>query len=160
MAFSSSFSCSRITGEATNGAPSNGTVRWKAISVVTSGDFGTTGGESVCIQCVNRKQLTFAKAEKDIGKVLKAPNGVPYTLKTYDPRRLSGVSVHREAERQFSNGDRVQFAAPSRELHVANRELGTVEHVNSTGNLRIRMDSGRKSDSTSASTRTLTMVTQ
>jgi ATP-dependent exoDNAse (exonuclease V) alpha subunit len=53
------------------------------------------------------------------------------TLQTYDPRRLSGVSVHREAEREFSGGDRVQFTAPSRELHVANRDLGTVEHVNS-----------------------------
>ena len=66
------------------------------------------------------------------------------TLKTYDPRRLSGVSVHREAEREFSNGDRVQFTAPSRELHVANRDLGTVEHVNSNGDLRIRMDSGQE----------------
>lgn len=62
---------------------------------------------------------------------------------TYDPRRLSGVSVHREAERNFSNGDRIQFTAPSRELHVANRDLGTVEHVNSNGDLRIRMDSGQ-----------------
>ena len=35
------------------------------------------------------------------------------TLQTYDPRRLSGVSVHREAEREFSQGDRVQFTAPS-----------------------------------------------
>jgi ATP-dependent exoDNAse (exonuclease V) alpha subunit len=63
---------------------------------------------------------------------------------TYDPRRLSGVSVHREADREFSNGDRIQFTAPSRELHVANRDLGTVEHVNSNGNLTIRMDSGRE----------------
>ena len=55
-----------------------------------------------------------------------------------------GVSVHREAEREFSNGDRVQFTAPSRELHVANRDLGTVEHVNSQGDLRIRMDSGQE----------------
>jgi hypothetical protein len=37
--------------------------------------------ESVCIQCVNRKQLVFAKAEKDIAKVLKAPNGVPYRFR-------------------------------------------------------------------------------
>jgi conjugative relaxase-like TrwC/TraI family protein len=66
------------------------------------------------------------------------------TLQTYDPRRLSGVSVHREAEREFSHGDRVQFTAPCRELHVANRDLGTVEHVNSTGDLRIRMDSGQE----------------
>ncbi len=65
-------------------------------------------------------------------------------LQTYDPRRLSGVSVHREAEREFSNGDRVQFTAPSRELHVANRDLGIVEHVNSNGDLRIRMDSGQE----------------
>ena len=63
---------------------------------------------------------------------------------TYDPRRLSGVSVHREAEREFSNGDRVQFTAPSRELHVANRDLGTVEHINSNGDLGIRMDSGQE----------------
>ena len=63
---------------------------------------------------------------------------------TYDPRRLSGVSVHKEAERELSNGDRVQFTAPSRKLHVANRDLGTVEHVNSNGNLRIRMDSGQE----------------
>jgi conjugative relaxase-like TrwC/TraI family protein len=66
------------------------------------------------------------------------------TLQTYDPRRLSGVSVHREAQREFSQGDRVQFTAPSRELHVANRDLGTIEHVNSHGDLRIRMDSGQE----------------
>ena len=66
------------------------------------------------------------------------------SLQTYDPRRLSGVSVHREAERDFSKGDRVQFTAPSRELQVANRELGTVEQVNSHGDFGIRMDSGRE----------------
>jgi len=66
------------------------------------------------------------------------------SLQTYDPRRLSGVSVHREAEREFSKGDRVQFTAPSRELNVANRDLGPVEQVNSNGDFRIRMDSGRE----------------
>jgi conjugative relaxase-like TrwC/TraI family protein len=66
------------------------------------------------------------------------------SLQTYDPRRLSGVSVHREANREFSKGDRVQFTAPSRELHVANRDLGSVEQVNSKGDFRIRMDSGRE----------------
>ena len=65
-------------------------------------------------------------------------------IQTYDPRRLSGVSVHREAERELSKGDRVQFTAPSRELQVANRDLGTVKQVNSKGDLRIRMDSGRE----------------
>jgi len=38
----------------------------------------------------------------------------------------------------------VQFTAPSRELHVANRDLGTVEHVYSNGDLKIPMDSGHE----------------
>src|ERR1700686_1489272 len=63
---------------------------------------------------------------------------------TYDPRRLSGVAVYQEVQREFSQGDRVQFTAPSRELQVANRELGTIERVIHSGNLEIRMDSGRE----------------
>ena len=48
---------------------------------------------------------------------------------SYDPRRLQGVSVYREAERAFAVGDRVQFTAPFQEQHVANRELGTIEKM-------------------------------
>ena len=66
------------------------------------------------------------------------------TLQTYDPRRLSGVSVHREVEHEFSKGDRIQFTLPSKELKVANRELGTIENVGSEGDLSIRLDSGRE----------------
>ena len=62
---------------------------------------------------------------------------------TYDPRRLQGVTLYREVERAFSEGDRIQFTAPNREQHVANRELGTIEKIEETGNLRIRLDSGR-----------------
>jgi len=68
-------------------------------------------------------------------------NGVQ---QTYDPRRLSGVAVYQEVQREFSQGDRVQFTAPSKELQVANRELGTIERVSHSGNLEIRMDSGRE----------------
>ena len=62
---------------------------------------------------------------------------------TYDPRRLAGVAVYHDTERVFSEGDRVQFTAPSRDLHVANRELGTIEKVNDAGDVQLRMDSGR-----------------
>jgi ATP-dependent exoDNAse (exonuclease V) alpha subunit len=65
------------------------------------------------------------------------------TQQTYDPRRLSGVAVYQEVQREFSLGDRVQFTAPSKDLQIANRELGTIERVNDAGNLDIRMDSGR-----------------
>ena len=60
--------------------------------------------------------------------------------KTYDPRRQQGVSVYREEERAFSIGDRVQLTAPSHELKVANRELGTVEDIGEDGRLSLKID--------------------
>jgi hypothetical protein len=63
---------------------------------------------------------------------------------TYDPRRLSGVAVYHQTERAFSEGDRVQFTAPSKDLRLANRELGTIEKINDAGNIQIRVDSGRE----------------
>jgi ATP-dependent exoDNAse (exonuclease V) alpha subunit len=62
---------------------------------------------------------------------------------SYDPRRLHGVTLYRETERAFSQGDRVQFTAPNRERHIANRELGTIEKIDDSGNLQLRLDSGR-----------------
>jgi ATP-dependent exoDNAse (exonuclease V) alpha subunit len=62
---------------------------------------------------------------------------------SYDPRRLHGVTLYRETERAFSEGDRVQFTAPDREQHIANRELGTIEKIEDSGNLQVRLDSGR-----------------
>jgi len=63
---------------------------------------------------------------------------------TYDPRRLHGVTLYRETERAFSAGDRVQFTAPNRDRHIANRELGTIEKVDQGGNLQLHLDSGRR----------------
>ena len=82
------------------------------------------------------------------------------TLQTYDPRRLSGVSVHREVEHEFSTGDRVRFTAPSKELKVASPELG----VSRESALRVTLVSAwtrdARFDSTSESTRTSTTDTQ
>jgi len=50
--------------------------------------------------------------------------------------------VYHETERAFSESDRVQFTAPSKSLHVANRELGTIQKINDAGDVQIRMDSG------------------
>jgi ATP-dependent exoDNAse (exonuclease V) alpha subunit len=62
---------------------------------------------------------------------------------SYDPKRLSGVSVYREAEREFSVGDRIQFTAPDRQLDVANRELGKIERIDVDGNIALRLKDGR-----------------
>jgi ATP-dependent exoDNAse (exonuclease V) alpha subunit len=92
---------------------------------------GVQAGEYVRVAGSDRKQ-NLLTVERDNGQRL-----------TYDPHRLHGVSVYREAERDFSAGDRVQFTAPYREEHIANRQLGTVERMDAEGNLQIRLDSGR-----------------
>jgi conjugative relaxase-like TrwC/TraI family protein len=63
---------------------------------------------------------------------------------TYDPRRLQGVNVYRDEERAFSQGDRVQFTAPFRKERIANRELATIDRIDGDGNLRLRLESGRR----------------
>jgi hypothetical protein len=63
---------------------------------------------------------------------------------SYDPRRLQGVTVYRETERTFAEGDRVQMTAPYHEQKLANRELGTVDKIDGDGNLKLKMDSGRE----------------
>ena len=61
---------------------------------------------------------------------------------SYDPKRLQGVTVYREAEREFSAGDRLQFRAPYHPGRVANGELGTLEKIEK-GRLTVALDSGR-----------------
>ena len=63
---------------------------------------------------------------------------------SYDPRRLHGVTLYREIERAFSQGDRVKFTAPNREQHIANRDLGTIEKIGESGKLQVLLDSGRE----------------
>lgn len=63
---------------------------------------------------------------------------------TYDPRRLSGVSVYREAAHDFAVGDRIQFTAPDKSLGVANRDLAHVESITSEGRITARLDDNRR----------------
>jgi ATP-dependent exoDNAse (exonuclease V) alpha subunit len=62
---------------------------------------------------------------------------------TYNPARLHGISAYREIEREFAVGDRLQFNAPSRELGIGNRDLGTVEQIGNDEQLTVRMDDGK-----------------
>ena len=58
---------------------------------------------------------------------------------TYDPRRLRGVQVFRETEREFATSDRIQMTSPNKELGVANRDLGTVTEIKNN-QVSVRMD--------------------
>src|SRR5487761_1503536 len=93
--------------------------------------YSLTAGEYARVERVN--------AEENLITV-KRGNGQRVN---YDPRRLHGVALYRESERAFAKGDRVQFTAPNREQHVANRELGTIDKIDARGNLQVRLDSGR-----------------
>jgi conjugative relaxase-like TrwC/TraI family protein len=48
---------------------------------------------------------------------------------TYDPKRLQGIAAYREMDRDFAQGDRIQFTANNRELAVSNRDMGTIERI-------------------------------
>ncbi len=67
-------------------------------------------------------------------------------LVTYDPRRLTGVSVYRETPQEFSVGDRIQFTAPDKQLGVANRDLAQIEAISSEGSISARLDDNRPID--------------
>jgi hypothetical protein len=69
---------------------------------------------------------------------------------TYDPRRLTGVSVYREINREFSVGDRIQFTAPDKSLHVANRDLAVIESISPDGRISGRLDDNRGIEFTAA----------
>jgi conjugative relaxase-like TrwC/TraI family protein len=92
---------------------------------------GIEPGEYARVETIDEKQ-NHVTVERENGQRF-----------TYDPRRLQGVTLYREAWRAFSEGDRIQFTAPNRDQRVANRELGSIEWIDEGGNLRMRLDSGR-----------------
>ena len=65
------------------------------------------------------------------------------TTLAYDPRRLRGVNVFREQEREFATADRIQFTASRKELGIANRDLGTIKHIED-GRMTVLMDGKNK----------------
>jgi ATP-dependent exoDNAse (exonuclease V) alpha subunit len=78
------------------------------------------------------------KADKNLLTVARTDG----SERTYDPRRQMGVTVYREQEKAFSQGDRIQFTAPSQDPKIANRELGIVKGIDQNGIMRVKLDNG------------------
>ncbi len=93
--------------------------------------LGLAPGEYARVERTNEKENTVTVCRDNGDRV------------TYDPRRLQGVTLYREEARAMANGDRVQMTAPDRDRHVANRELGTIERIDASGQMQVRLDSGR-----------------
>lgn len=102
-------------------------VRYSKVSQV----LGIEAGGYVRVRHIDQKQ-NLVTVERTNGE-----------HQNYDPRRLHGVTVYREAERAFAEGDRVQFTAPYRQQQFANRELGTIENIGESGRAKIHLCSGR-----------------
>jgi ATP-dependent exoDNAse (exonuclease V) alpha subunit len=100
----------------------------------------TRGSEALGIEAASYASVAAINPSANQLTVEKA-NG---ERATYDPRRLTGVSVYREIDREFSVGDRIQFTAPDKLLGVANRELAAIEAVHPDGRLCARLDNNRQ----------------
>jgi conjugative relaxase-like TrwC/TraI family protein len=100
----------------------------------------TRGSKAIGIEAAAYASVVSINSSANQLTVQKA-NG---ELATYDPRRLTGVSVYQEIERDFSIGDRVQFTAPDKSLGVANRDLAVVYAIHPDGRISARLDNNRQ----------------
>jgi conjugative relaxase-like TrwC/TraI family protein len=89
---------------------------------------------------VGEYSLVTAKNHSDNEITVHFENGRQLT---YNPQRLSGVSVYRGAQREFAEGDRIQFRAPFAEKRIANGELATLGKIGEE-ELTVKLDSGRE----------------
>ena len=95
----------------------------------------TTGSKAVGIERDNFATVRSVDTRKNLLTV-DLQNG---SSVTYDPRRLQGVNVFREVEREFAIGEKIQATAPNKDLGVANRDLGTITAMQD-GQVSVRMD--------------------
>jgi conjugative relaxase-like TrwC/TraI family protein len=98
------------------------------------------GSKSVGIEAASYANVASVDPSRNLLTVEKASGQIT----SYDPRRLTGVSVYREIERDFAVGDRIQFTAPEKSLGVANRDLGVIESMTPNGRIRARLDDSRQ----------------
>ncbi len=97
-----------------------------------SGSAGIEAGTYATVVAVN-PSTNLLSVKQSFGNVV-----------TYDPRRLTGVSVYREALHKFSVGDRIQFTASDKTLRIANRDLAIVESINLDEHISAQLTNGHK----------------
>ena len=100
----------------------------------------TRGSKTIGIEAAAYASVVAINPAANLLTVEKAN----HELATYDPRRLTGVSVYQEIERELSVGDRIQFTAPDKSLGVANRDMAAIEAIHPDGRLSVRLDNNRQ----------------
>jgi hypothetical protein len=112
---------------------------WAARYAVDDVLYYPRGSQDIGIERQSYAKVIATQPKENLLTVLKEDGATV----TYNPARLYGVNVYRELEREFAVGDRLGFTAPSKELGVANRDLGTVQRIDKDGQLSVKMESGK-----------------
>jgi conjugative relaxase-like TrwC/TraI family protein len=112
---------------------------WAARYMVDDVLYYPRGSQDIGIERGSYTKVVASQPKDNLVTVRKEDG----TAVTYNPARLYGVNVYRELEREFAVGDRLGFTAPSKELRVANRDLGTVQRIDKDGQLSVKMDTGK-----------------
>jgi conjugative relaxase-like TrwC/TraI family protein len=112
---------------------------WAARYAVDDILYYSCGSQAIGIEKQSYTKVIAAQPKGNLLTVQKTDG----TTVTYNPARLHGVNVYRELDREFAIGDRVGFTAPSKELGIANRDLGTAQRINQNGQFTVRMDNGK-----------------
>lgn len=100
----------------------------------------TRGSDALGLEAKTYATVIHVDSERNEITVRKA-NG---SNLTYDPARVKGVAIYEPEMRAFAVGDRIQFTAPWKEKAVSGRDLGTIKHLDETGNIAVKLDgSGR-----------------
>ena len=111
---------------------------WAARYSVGDVLYYTRGSQDIGIEKQSYTKVIATQPQDNMLTVQKADGA----MATYNPARLYGVNVYRELEREFALGDRLSFTAASKELGVANRDLGTVQRIDED-QLTLKMDNGQ-----------------
>jgi conjugative relaxase-like TrwC/TraI family protein len=98
------------------------------------------GSKELGIEAGTYAQVVSTDPKENLVTVRK-PDGERVS---YDPSRLRGISAYREIEREFAIRDRIQLTAPNRDLQVANRDLGTIQQIDDSGKMIVRMDGDKE----------------
>jgi len=100
------------------------------------------GSKSTGLEAGSYAKVAAVEPSQNLLTVQKESGG----FITYDPRRLTGVSVYRGATHDFAVGDRIQFTAPDKTLGVANRDLAVIESIAPDDRISVRLDDNRQID--------------
>jgi conjugative relaxase-like TrwC/TraI family protein len=75
---------------------------------------------------------------------VKLGDGPAQRFLSFNPGTRSNLSVFESQERPFAIGDRIQFTTPWKERRVASRETARIEHMEESGNIAVRLETGRR----------------